>query len=137
VLEIDLFQAIEQDDNIISEVRDLFLKMNQSSFGSKFQEFWQVLEPLMEGVKRSFHQKKADQSKLEEWTLCYDRLMADVTAFHTKLATFRQEIPDAQQKVEEIDSTIVKYKAEIHKLELQKASIQERKGLLKKEATKG
>jgi len=66
VLEIDLFQAIEQDDNIISEVRDLFLKMNQSSFGSKFQEFWQVLEPLMEGVKRSFHQKKADQSKLEE-----------------------------------------------------------------------
>jgi len=26
VLDIDLFQAIEQDDNIISEVRDLFLK---------------------------------------------------------------------------------------------------------------
>jgi len=50
VLDIDLFQAIEQDDNIISEVKDLFLKLNQSSFSSKFQEFWQVLEPLMENI---------------------------------------------------------------------------------------
>jgi len=88
----------------------------------------------MENVKRSLHQKKADQSKLEEQTLGYDRLMADVTAFHTKLVAFRQEIPDAQQKVEEIDSTIAEYKAKIHNLELQKASIQEREGLLKKEA---
>ena len=32
--------------------------------------------------------------------------MADVTAFHTKLATFRQEIPNAQQKVEGIYFTI-------------------------------
>jgi len=55
VLDIDLFQAIEQDDNIISEVKDLFLKLNQPSFGSKFQEFWQVLEPLMENIKRSLH----------------------------------------------------------------------------------
>jgi len=68
----------------------------------------------MENVKQSLHQKKADQSKLEERTLGYDRLMADVTAFHTKLAAFRQEIPDAQQKVEEIDSTIAEYKAKIH-----------------------
>jgi len=60
VVEVDLFQAIEQDDNIISEVRDLLLKLNQSSFGSKFQEFWQALEPLMDGLKQSFHQKKAD-----------------------------------------------------------------------------
>ena len=60
MVEVDLFQAIEQDDNIISEVRDLLLKLNQSSFGSKFQEFWQALEPLMDGLKQSFHQKKAD-----------------------------------------------------------------------------
>ena len=37
--------------------------------------------------------------------------------------------------MEEIDSTIAKYKAEIHNLEIQKASIQEREGLLKKEAS--
>ena len=55
VLDIDLFQAIEQDDNIISEVKDLFLKLNQSSFSSKFQEFWLVLEPPMENGKRSLH----------------------------------------------------------------------------------
>ena len=61
--------------------------------------------------------------------------MVDVTAFHTKLTTFRQEIPDAQQKVDEIDSTISKYREEIHNLKLQKASILEREGLLKKEAT--
>jgi len=36
--------------------------------------------------------------------------------------------------VEEIDSTIVEYKAKIHNLELQKDSVQEREGLLKKEA---
>ena len=36
--------------------------------------------------------------------------------------------------MEEIDSTIVEYKAKIHNLELQKDSIQEREGLLKKEA---
>jgi len=135
VLDIDLFQAIEQDDNIISEVMDLFLKLNQSSFGSKFQEFWQVLDPLMENIKRSLHQKKVDKSKLEERNLGYDRLMAEVTAFHTKLAAFREEILDAQQKVEEIDSTISEYKEKIHNLELQKASIQERESFMKKEAS--
>ena len=66
VLEVDMFQAIEQDANVISEVRDSLLKLNQSSFGSKFQEFWQALKPLMDGLKQTFHQKKADQSKLQE-----------------------------------------------------------------------
>ena len=126
VLDIDLFQAIEQNDNIISEVKVLFLKLDQSSFGPKFREFWQMLEPLMENVKQSLHQKKADQSKLEERTLAYDCLMAEITTFHTKLAAFREEIPNAQQKMEEIDSTIAEYKAKIHNLKLQKASIQER-----------
>jgi len=135
VLDIDLFQAIEQDDNIILEVKDLFLKLNQSSFSSKFQEFWQVLEPLMENINWSLHQKKVDQSKLEEQTLWYDQLMAEVTTFHTKLAAFREEILDAQQKVEEIDFTIAEYKAKIHNLELQKASIQERESFLKKKAS--
>ena len=72
VLDIDLFQAIEQDDNITSEVIDMFLKLDQSYFDPKFRELWQMLEPLMENVKQSLHQKKADQSKLEEMTLTYD-----------------------------------------------------------------
>jgi len=84
----------------------------------------------MENVKQSLHQKKADQSKLEERTLAYDRLMAEITVFHTKLVAFREEIPNAQQKMKEIDSTIVEYKAKIHNLELQKASIQERERVL-------
>ena len=135
VLDIDLFQAIKQDDNIIFEVKELFLKLDQSSFGSKFQEFWQVLKPLMENIKQNLHQKKVDQSNIEERTLGYDRLMAEVHTFHTKLAAFREEIPDAQQKVEEINSTIAEYKAKIHNLELHKASIQERESFLKKEAS--
>jgi len=39
VLDIDLFQAKEQDDNIIYEVKDLFLKLNQSSFVSNSKSF--------------------------------------------------------------------------------------------------
>jgi len=89
----------------------------------------------MENVKQTPHQKKADQSKLEERTLAYDCLMAEITAFHAKLAAFREEIPNAQQKMEEIDSTIAEYKAKIHNLELQKASIQERENLMKKETS--
>ena len=135
VLDINLFQAIKQDDNIIFEVKDLFHKLDQSSFGPKFQELWQMLEPLMENVNQSLHQKKADQSKLEERTLVYDHLMAEITAFHTKLAAFREEIPDAQKKMDEIDSTIAEYKAKIHNLELQIASIQERESLMKKETS--
>jgi len=61
--------------------------------------------------------------------------MDEVTAFHTKLAAFREEIPVAQQNVEEIDSAIVEYKAKIHNLELQKSSIQERESFRKKEAS--
>jgi len=137
VLDIDLFQAIEQVDNIISEVKNLLLKLDQTSFDPKFRELWQMLEPLMENVKQSLHQKKADQSKLEERTLAYDCLMAEITAFRTKLTAFREEIPNAQQKMEEIDSTIAEYKAKIHNLELQKASIQEREreSLMKKETS--
>ena len=88
VVDIDLFQAIEQDENIISEVKYLFLKLDQSSFDPKFRELWQMLEPLMENVKQSLHQKKADKSKLEERTLAYDCLMAEITAFHAKLVAF-------------------------------------------------
>jgi len=43
-----------------------------------------------------------------------------------KIDCLREEIPYAQQKMEEIDSTIAEYKAKIHNLKLQKASIQER-----------
>jgi len=37
--------------------------------------------------------------------------------------------------MEEIDSTIAEYKAKIHNLELQKANIQERENLMKKETS--
>jgi len=137
VLDVDLFQAIRQDENIISEVKDLFPKLDQSSFDPKFRELWQMLETLMENVKQSLHQKKVDRSMLEKRTLAYDCLMDEITAFHTKLAAFREEIPNAQQKMEEINSTIAEYKAKIHNLELQKARIQdrERESLMKDETS--
>jgi len=50
VLGIDLFETIEQDDNIISEVKELLNKLGKLPSGSRFQEFSQALEPLMEGI---------------------------------------------------------------------------------------
>jgi len=118
MLGIDLFEAIEQDDNIISEVKELLHKLSKLPPGSRFQEFSQTPEPLMDGINQSFEQKKTDQSKLEEETQHCDQLRAEVATFQEKLDTFRQEIPYTQQKVAEIDSTIAKYKAEIQNLEL-------------------
>jgi len=61
--------------------------------------------------------------------------LAEVATFQAKLDAFRQEILNTQQKVAELDSTITKYKAEIQNLELQKASILEKEGLMKREAS--
>jgi len=135
VLGTYLFEAIEQDDNVISEVKELLHKLSKLPSGFRFQEFSQALEPLMEGINQSFQQKKTDQSKLEEQTLRCDQLRAEVTNFQAKLDTFRQETPDNQQKVAEIDSTIAKYKEEIQNLELQKATVLEKEALMKKYAS--
>jgi len=39
VLDIDLFQAIEQDENIISEVKDIFPKLDQTLLTPNFESF--------------------------------------------------------------------------------------------------
>jgi len=121
VLGVNLFQAIEQNDAIIFEVKELRQKLGELPSGSKFREFSQALEPLMEGINQDFQQKKAYQSKLEEQTQRCNQLLAEVAAFQEKLVAFRQEIPNPQQKVAEIDATIAK-------LELQKANILEKEG---------
>ena len=117
------------------EVKELLHKLSKLPSGSRFQEFSQTLEPLMDGIHQSFQQKKTDQSKLEEQTLRCDQLRAEAATFQANPATFWQEILDTQQKVAEIDSPIAKYKEEIQILELQKATVLEKQALMKKEAS--
>jgi len=123
ILDAILFEVIEQDDNIIAELKELLCKLGNLLSGSKIQEFSRVLEPLLEGIGQGFQQKKTDQAKLEEKTLRCDQILDEVAAFKAKVEVFRQEIPTNQQKVAEIDSTIAKYKAEILNLETQKANL--------------
>jgi len=104
----NLFEAIEQDENIIAEGKELLCKLGNLLSSSKIQELSRVLEPLLEGIGQGFQQKKTDQAKLEEKTLRCDQLLDEVTAFKAKVEVFRQEIPTNQQKVAEIDSTIAK-----------------------------
>ena len=61
-----------------------------------------------------------------------DQLKAEVTTFQSKLHAFREETPNTQQRVAEIDSTIAKFKVEIQSLELQRASVLEKEALIKK-----
>ncbi|KEH16456.1 proSAP-interacting-like protein, putative, partial [Medicago truncatula] len=129
------FQAIEQDASIIPEIKELLRKLNKPPFGSKFQEFSQILEPLMEDINLSFHQKKTDQSRLEDQTLLCNQLMAEITKFQEKFVTFRQETPDAKQKVEELKSVIAKHEEEIRLLKLQIANVLEKEDLVQKEAS--
>ena len=113
MLGIDLFEAIRQYDIIISEVKGLLHQLSELPSGSTFQEFSQTLEPLIEAIHQTFQQKKTEQSKLEEKTMRCDQLKAEVTTFQSKLDAFREETPNTQQRVAEIDSTIAKFKAEI------------------------
>jgi chromosome segregation ATPase len=89
----------------------------------------------MDGINQGFVEKKIDQSKLEEKTLHCNQLLAEVATFQAKLDAFRLKIPNVQQKVGEIDSTIAKYKVEIQSLELQKTAILEKDDLMRKEAS--
>jgi len=130
----NLFEAIEQDENIIVEVKELLYKLGNLLSGSKIQEFSRALEPILEGIGQGYQQKKTDQAKLEEKTLRCDQLLDEVAAFKAKVEAFRQEIPTNQQRVAEIDSTIAKYKAEILNLETQKANLLAKEDLMKQEA---
>ena len=67
VLGANLFEAIEQHENIIIEVKELLCKLGNLLSGSKFQEFSQVLEPLLESIGQGFQQKKAGQAKLSDF----------------------------------------------------------------------
>jgi len=133
VLEANLFEALEQDENIIAEVKELLCKLGNLLSGSKFQEFSRVLEPLLEGIGQ-FQHKRTDQAKLEEKTLRCDQLLDEVAAFKAKVEVFREKIPTNQQKVAEIDSTIAKYKAEILNFETQKNNLLAKENLMKQEA---
>ena len=72
VLEANLFEAIEQDENIIAEVKEFLCKLGNLLSGSKSQEFSRVLEPLLEGIGQRFQQNRTDQAKLEEKILRCD-----------------------------------------------------------------
>ncbi|RHN51714.1 hypothetical protein MtrunA17_Chr6g0471911 [Medicago truncatula] len=52
VLRADLFDAIEQDENTILEIRELLCKLINLPSGSKFQTFFKALEPLLENIKQ-------------------------------------------------------------------------------------
>jgi len=95
---VNLFEAIEQNAAIIFEVKELLQKLGELPSGSKFQEFSQALEPLMEGINQGFQQKRVAQSKLEEKTQHCNQLLVEVAAFQAKLEAFRQEIPNPQQR---------------------------------------
>ena len=133
-MEANLFEAIEHDENIIAEVKELLCKLGTLLSGSKIQEFSRVLKPLLEGIGQGFQQKRVAQAKLEEKTLRCDQLLDEVDAFKAKLEVFRQEIPINQQRVAEIYSTIAKYKAEILNLETQKNNLLAKENLMKQEA---
>jgi chromosome segregation ATPase len=60
--------------------------------------------------------------------------LADISAFNVKFEAFRQETSIIQQKMEEIDATIAKYKAEIQALETQKTNLLDKEKLMKQEA---
>jgi len=128
------WEAIEQDENIIAEVKELLCRLGSLLSGSKIQEFSRVLEPLSEDIGQSFQHKRVAQAKLEKKTLRCDQLLDEVAAFKAKLEVFRHEIPINQQKVAEIDSTIAKYKAEILNLENQKDNLLAKENLMKQEA---
>jgi len=134
VLKANMFEAIEQDENIIAEVKELLCKLGTLLSRSKIQEFSRVLEPLLGGIGQGFQQKRVAQAKLEEKTLCCDQLLDEVAAFKAKVEVFRQEIPINQQKVAKIDSTIAKYKAEILNLGTQKNNLLAKENLMKQEA---
>jgi len=134
VLEVNLFKAIKQDDNIIAEVTDLLRRVASLLPGSKIPEFSRAIAPLMESVGQSFQQKRMVLAKLEEDTLRYDQLLDEVAAFKAKLEVFRQEIPLNERKVAEIDSAIAKYQAEILNLETQKNELLSQDNLMKQEA---
>jgi len=134
VLEVDLFQAIKQDTGVILEIKGLLRKLSKTSFGSKFQELSNKLESLMDDIDMSFQQRKIEQSKLEDQTKLHDQLMVEITTFQQNIVNFRQEIPDAKQKVEEIDSAIAKHEEEIKTLRMQRANVLERESIMQKEA---
>jgi len=131
VLEVNLFEAIEQDDSIIAEVTDLLRRVASLFPGPKIPEFSRALAPLMERVGQSFQQKRMVLAKLEEDTLRYDQLLDEVATFKAKLEVFRQEIPLNQRKVAKIDSAIAKYQAEILILETQRNELLSQDNLMK------
>ena len=116
VLEVDLFHAIEQDAAIIPEIKELLNKLSKTHYGRKFEEFSQALEPLMEEIHLSFHQKKTDQSKLEDQTVLCNRLMAEVSTF-------------------QINLSIAKHEEEIRLLKLQITKVLEKEDRMRKEAS--
>lgn len=112
-------------------MKELLCKLCELPSGSKFREFSQVLEPLLNGISQSFRQKKTSQAQLEEQTQRCNQLLSEVATFQVKLDAFRQETPTTQQKVEEIDSTIARYKAEIQNLETQRTNLLAKEELMK------
>lgn len=134
VLRADLFEAIEQDENLITEVKEMLSKMGDLPSGSKYQAFSKDLEPLLDTIGQGFHKDKAGKAQLKEQAVKCDQLIEEVSAFKTKLENFRQETPEVKQKIANIDSSIAKHLVEIQKLEDRKKQLQSREELMKQEA---
>lgn len=137
VLGANLFDAVEQDEKVIAEVKSLLVKLSELPSGLQFKEFDQVLEPLLEGINQTFHQRRSSQAKLDEKSSQCDNLLEEVTAFQAKLTAFRQESPAFQQQVASIDATIEQHRIEIGKLEKQKADLLAKETNMRNEAQKG
>ena len=66
VLDVDLFQLIEQDTSIIPIINELLQKLANPSFGSIYQEFSQYMEILIDDIDMGFQQRKTGQSQFED-----------------------------------------------------------------------
>lgn len=134
VLEVDLFQAIEQDESIIHGIKNVLHRLTNSSLDPKFIKFSVELEPILDQIVVDLHMKKDSQTKLADQNKCRDELMDEIEESKEKIYIFKREVPNVKKKVEEYDLAISEYEKAIQELKSNKKSLLEKDERLKKEA---
>ena len=134
VLEVDLFQAIEQDESIIPGIKNLLHRLTNSSLDPKFIKFSVELEPVLDQIDVDLHLKKDGQTKLADQIKCRDELMAEIEESKEKIYRFKREVPNVKKKMEEYDLAISEHEKAIQELKSNKKSLLEKDERLKKEA---